>query len=185
MFYFPDLDSRTRAFMLEEIAHDLTHGTLHLSKRLSSTGNANYAQYLQHAARVGNEETLAAALRQPGHFQTMEPRGTGWAKVPYNAAAVLAEGEFNRFYIRALCRRAIEDDVEELIIFRSKPVSNPRPESLTKIGRAVDPHRLLTDLRTHPGADTALGLPQGPNSGLSVRLPATRPTNDVSLGLRE
>lgn len=30
---------------------------------------------------------------------------------------------------------------------------------------------MLDDLRTHVGVDTALGLPPGPNSGLSVRLP--------------
>ena len=29
---------------------------------------------------------------------------------------------------------------------------------------------LLDDLRAHPGTDTALGLPPGPNSGLSVCL---------------
>src|SRR6266851_5569734 len=35
----------------------------------------------------------------------------------------------------------------------------------------TDPKALLTDLRSNPGVDTALGLPPGPNSGLSARLP--------------
>lgn len=169
MFDFPDLDPRTRTLMLDEIAHDKKHGTLYISERLTSVGIADYVKHLEEAARTGDEVTLAARLRQPGQIKTMEPRGMGLAKVPHNAAEMLAEGEFNRFYIRALCRRAIEDGVDELIVFRSKAVGNPRPQSLAKIGSAMDPHRLLTDLRMHPGTNTALGLPPGPNSGLSVR----------------
>jgi hypothetical protein len=186
MFVFPDLDSRTRAFMVEEISHDRLHGTLYISKRLTPVGAANYGQHLEDAARMGDELTLAAQLRQPGQLRELEPRGMGLARVPHNAAEVLAEGEFNRFYIRALCRRAIEDGVDELIVFRSKPVENPRPHSLAKVGSAVGPHRLLTDLRTHPGTDTALGLPPGPGSGLSVCLPSSgtfargRPTSNGS-----
>jgi hypothetical protein len=32
---------------------------------------------------------------------------------------------------------------------------------------------LLDDLRTNVGVDTALGLPAGPNSGLSAMIPET------------
>jgi hypothetical protein len=88
-----------------------------------------------------------------------------------NAHEMLAEGEFNRFYIRAICLRAIEDGVPEVIVYRAKPVEHARAESEQKIGKGVAPEALLRDLRAHPGIDTALGLPQGPNSGLSVYLP--------------
>ncbi|MCL4265318.1 MAG: hypothetical protein KJ069_19035 [Anaerolineae bacterium] len=36
---------------------------------------------------------------------------------------------------------------------------------------AVDPAALLADLREHTGEDTELGIPGGPNSGISVHLP--------------
>jgi hypothetical protein len=88
-----------------------------------------------------------------------------------NAHEMLAEGEFNRFYIRALCLRAIEDGIPDVVVYRAKPVENPRSESQQKIDEHVSPEALLRDLRIHPGVDTALGLPPGPNSGLSVRLP--------------
>ena len=88
-----------------------------------------------------------------------------------NAHEMLAEGEFNRFYIRALCLRAIEDGMAQVIVYRAKAVQNARSESERKIGQGVPVEALLRDLRTHPGVDTALGLPPGPNSGLSVRLP--------------
>jgi hypothetical protein len=46
-----------------------------------------------------------------------------------------------------------------------------RAESEQKIGQRIAAEALLRDLRAHPGLDTALGLPPGPNSGLSVHLP--------------
>lgn len=88
-----------------------------------------------------------------------------------NAHEMLAEGEFNRFYIRAICLRAIEDGIPEVIVYRAKAVQNARSESARKIGQGHAAEELLRDLRTHQGVDTALGLPPGPNSGLSVHLP--------------
>ena len=87
-----------------------------------------------------------------------------------NASEVFAEGEFNRFYIRALCKRVISDNKGRLEIYRAKQVSNPRIESEMMIGRIIDPSKLLDDLRTNIGVDTVLGLPCGPNSGLSIRI---------------
>ena len=40
-----------------------------------------------------------------------------------------------------------------------------------RVGSAVPTLRLLDDLRANIGVDTALGIPAGPNSGLSVSLP--------------
>lgn len=82
---------------------------------------------------------------------------------------MLAEGEFNRYYIRALCLRAIEEG-KKLKVYRAKEVGNPRSESAVKIGQEVDSQLLLADLRKNIGIDTCFGLPAGPNSGLSVRL---------------
>ena len=88
-----------------------------------------------------------------------------------NAHEMLAEGEFNRFYIRALCARAIEDGLSGVIVFRAKAVQNARSASEQMLGQTMPAAALLSDLRNSPGVDTALGLPPGPNSGLSVRLP--------------
>ncbi len=83
----------------------------------------------------------------------------------------MAEGEFNRFYARGLCRRAIAEGIEALVVYRAKEVVNPRAESVALIGKSLPAKQLLEDLRAHIGTDTALGLPPGPNSGLSVKLP--------------
>jgi hypothetical protein len=84
---------------------------------------------------------------------------------------MLAEGEFNRFYVRGLCLRAIDEGIDRLVIYRAKAVEEPRPDSNRRIGRSVNPRTLLDDLRRNAGVDTALGIPPGPNSGLSVKLP--------------
>ena len=82
-----------------------------------------------------------------------------------------AEGEFNRFYIRALSLHSIESDVPDLLVYRAKHVESPRRESQMRIGSLLPAIALLNDLRLNTSVDTALGVPAGPNSGLSVKIP--------------
>lgn len=170
-----NLDEKTRQLMLAEIELDISHGNLYLSPRLSDTGRNSFAALLKKAAHSYDDTWLAQNLRQAGIMNSVEQRrtpsgGFTTAKVPVTAPDTLAEGEFNRFYIRGLCQRAINEGITELVIYRAKPVSSPRPESQAKIGAKVNAEALLNDLRQHQGVDTALGLPAGPNSGLSVQL---------------
>lgn len=58
----------------------------------------------------------------------------------------------------------------EIEVYRAKEVATPRSESIALIGRRLSVSALLGDLRVSVGVDTALGLPPGPNSGLSGRL---------------
>jgi hypothetical protein len=147
-----------------------------VSEHLNSQGQADYPDLIRAAARSGSDATLAAAILgrlNPYEKPRKLPSGK-LSKPPVmrsNAHEMLAEGEFNRFYIRALCLRAIEEGIPEVIVYRAKAVQNARSESERKIGQRVPAEPLLHDLRTHPGVDTALGLPPGPNSGLCVRLP--------------
>lgn len=171
-----NLDERVRQHMLTEIEGDLSSGALYLSPRLSLRGRQDYANLLKQAVVGFNDAWLANALRANGCLNFEEQRrkpkgGYTTARVPVTAPDTLAEGEFNRFYVRGLCLRALEDGVMELIIYRAKEVMTPRRESEAMIGARMDVRALLLDVRTHPGVDTALRLPPGPNSGLSVRLP--------------
>jgi len=94
--------------------------------------------------------------------------GTTEAKVPHNAAQQLAEGEINRYYLRCLAARAIAEGKASLRIYRGKAVSQPRPDSEQKIGTLVNAKALLEELRKGDFVDNALGLPSGPNSGLTA-----------------
>ena len=123
-----------------------------------------------------NDDSLAAELRRPGALngttQRSTPRGgMTTARVPYNAAEVLAESEFNRYYVRGLCRRATANSIPRLEVYRAKHVVEPRPESQAKIGLLVDPEVVLLDVRASIGVEAALGIPPGPGSGISIRIP--------------
>jgi hypothetical protein len=170
-----DLDETTRRYMMEEFEQDVQQGKLYVSARLSGIGRENYPALLKQALRSGNDSSLAESLRQPGVLNQTEERkkpkgGISIVKVPETAAETMAEGEFNRFYMRGLCRRVIDSGKNQLTIYRAKSVMTPRPESEAKIGQSVDAKQLLDDLRERIGIEPALGLPMGPNSGLSVRL---------------
>jgi hypothetical protein len=175
--YFENLDDRTRQLMLDEMEYDIANNQLHISPFLSGQGERDYANLLREALQSGNDETLAQSLREHRRILRTLPRrnpagGYSIAATAENAAEVLAESEFNRYYIRGLARRAIEDGIQELVVYRAKPVRNPRPESEARVETSLSPQELLEDLRSHPGDQRpTLGVPSGPNSGLSVRLP--------------
>jgi hypothetical protein len=173
---YRNLDERTRNLMLSEIDRDINANRLFLSDNLNPQGRIDYPDLLRNAARSGSDVTLAAAIknRLNTHEKPRQLKSGKLSKAPLmrsNAHEMLAEGEFNRFYIRALCLRAIEDGFAEVIVYRAKQVQHARSESEAKIGQRVAAQPLLEDLREHPGVDAALGLPPGPNSGLSIRLP--------------
>jgi len=172
-----DLDDRTRRLMVQEIDRDIKNGSLYLSARLSAVGQADYPALLREATRDHDDGWLEAELRKDGRLNATERRRTPDGKrtivdVPANAAETLAEGEFNRFYSRALCLRAREDSILQLTVYRAKSVDDPGREAETKVGQGVSPRALLKDLRANPRMDAALGLPTSENNaGLSVRLP--------------
>ena len=173
-FSFLDLDQYTRKAMVEELELDLKNGTLYLSERLSRYGKEAYTDLLRKAMLEGNDQSLAEDLRRlkcfnPTLLRKKQTGGFSEVKMPVNAPETLAEGEFNRFYIRAICRRSLVE-AAACEVYRAKEVSDHRIESVQKIGKQIDPSQLLEDLRTHPGVDTALGLPAGPNSGLSIKI---------------
>jgi len=174
------LDERTRRLMLDEIEHDVRQGTVYVSPRLSNTGQQNYLTLLKQAVAEHDDTWLAEQLNSHKRMRDTEQKkkpsgGYTVSRVPATAAETLAEGEFNRYYTRAVCRRALEDGLPAIIVYRAKGAEQPREESEGQVGTRLDPGRLLEDLRAHPGVETALGLPRGPNSGLSARLPAAAP----------
>src|SRR5713226_7932270 len=155
-----NLDDQTRRFMVEEIDMDIASGALYLSPWLTERGRQDWPQLLRDAAVSGTDATLAAQIPLQGRLaqtaQRKKPKG-GFTtySVPVTAPEVMSEGEFNRFYVRGLCRRAIKDGVKSLVVYRAKAVSKPRPESEAKIGMTIDPAVLLTDLREMTGLEPA------------------------------
>lgn len=172
---YENLDAETRRFMLEEIDMDVHAGTVYISRFLNPQGCERWPVILRQAAEEGNDESLANAIvsDQCLHqsYEKKKPKGgTTMSAVLYTAPQTMGEGEFNRYYARGLCRRAISEGIAALEVYRAKPVMEPRAESQQKIGQLVDPEAILTDLRNTQGVEPALGLPPGPNSGLTLRI---------------
>jgi len=164
---FLDLTAEVREHMAAEAEGDRVDDRLYLSKRFTPAGRAAYPALLLQAIASGSDDTLAMDLEAEGCMATRE---RGGRRVPHNAAQTLAESEFNRFYIRGLCRLVVERQLGEVEVYRAKRVQSPRWRSEALIGRRYDPEELLEQIRASIGVEGAFGLPPGPNSGISVRL---------------
>jgi hypothetical protein len=168
-----NLDEKTRSYMLKEIAL----GNHYISPRLTDAGKVQWATPIESAAMTFNDNWLANQLLA-GNFLKTEESYTRSGKVysrrinQPNAAEQLSEGEFNRFYLRGLALRAIEEGKDSLQVYRGKAVAHPREESEAKIGTKVSAQLVLETLRTNDFVtiDHALGVPGGSNSGLTARL---------------
>jgi hypothetical protein len=173
---YRNLDAKTRAFMAQEVELDISRGNLNLSKRFNDNGIRLFPFLLREAVSNCDDSWLAQELSAQDCFNGFEERrnrqgGFSMVKVPITASVTFAEGEFNRIYCRGLCLRAIEEGISEVIVYRGKNVEQPRPESQAMIGKRISAKELLDDLRNSQGVEPALGLPPGPNSGLTVYLP--------------
>lgn len=171
-----NLDERTRGLMIKEVDLDIANARLYMSPRLNTSGRSQYPTLLREAIKSYDDAWLAQQIRIKALLETVETRqtpsgGTTTVRVPMTAPDTLAEGEFNRFYCRGVCARAIEEGKATVRVYRAKQVGNPRPESQAKVNTMVDAKQLLNDLRTNQGVEPALGIPPGPNSGLSIQLP--------------
>ena len=172
--HYVNLDESTRARILEEVAL----GGHYISPRLTAQGQAAWPELMAQAARTHNDDWLAQQLLERGYLNEEESYTrngiTRSRRINQpNAAQQLGEGEFNRYYIRGLCIRAKQEGKNELIIYRGKQVAQPRPESEAKIGTSISVDALLPILRKNDFVtiEDAIGVPGGPNSGLTCRLP--------------
>jgi hypothetical protein len=168
---YKNLDTKTRQYMLKE--NDI--GGHYKSPRLKQESWDKWLSIFTEGLRQYTDDWIAEEINRHLLLKTHEERkkpqgGITVAKIPINAAQMLAEGEFNRFYLRGICSRALDESKKELRIYRGKEVTNPRPESEMKIGTLIDAKELLIDLRKSDFVDNALKLPAGPNSGLTAEI---------------
>lgn len=171
---YEDLDGEVRAFMRRELQDDIETGMLFINPRLNARGVNCWAELLGEAIMRHDDDWLAHELRARSLLKTSEPRrtpsgGMTRARIPASAATTLAEGDFNRYYVRGLCRQVMEAGGRDVEVYRGKQVATPRQESLLMIGKRLRAEQLLSALRHAPGHEPVLGVLLGPNSGLSVR----------------
>jgi|WetSurMetagenome_2_1015567.scaffolds.fasta_scaffold216248_1 hypothetical protein len=167
-FNFLNQTDEVRKLMMNELNSDIKSGSVYLSSRLNITGQERYIDFIRNAIQVGSEATLQISLESGNFFNPTYERQGKPVKMPSNAAQLLAQSEYNRYYIRGICLKAIDDNLESVEIYRARESSWVRPESEMKIGKKLNAKALLQDLRNTIGQEPNI-LPEI-NSGLSVRI---------------
>lgn len=156
--------------MLQELAHDVEEKKIFYDARLTESGRALYLRLLAEALEQGTPESLSEAILKSSLLNPTEIRDIGdgrtvQAKVSKIAHRNIGEAEFNRYYMRALCLKAIKQAIDEVEVYRARASTNPRPDDADR----KNARELLEHLRS-----TNISMPgsfPGPNSGRSVRIP--------------
>jgi len=174
MFDFMDLDEKTRRFMLTAIEEAEKANHIYFSPRFNDQGRQLWLALLKEAAREHNEHWLAYQLDENELMSGIEvakkPSGGYSIKhVPSTAAQIQAEGQFNRFYMLGLAKRARAEGISSLEIYRARERMEPRPESEALIGKQIPIDEVEAQLEELESGFNSRLLK--PNSGLSLRLP--------------
>ena len=111
-----NLDKKTRELMDEEYNIDKNSDRLYFSPRLSENAQHLYSELLGKALNNGNINSFIRDIIDKKVLRETERRinplgGILIADVPKVANETLADGEFNRYYIRAICRKAIQEEI--------------------------------------------------------------------------
>ena len=172
-FNFLNLDIETRRFMLEVIGLASQTENIYFSMRFNEAGKAQWVSLLRQAAEDHDEHWLAYQIEahrlMKGLEHAVKPLGGYTIKhVPHTAAETMAEGQFNRFYIIAISRLALERGKKTVIVYRAKERAEHRPESDMLIGAQESADSLIKELRVKQ--DSLNHRLLRPNSGLSVKL---------------
>ncbi|QIB05799.1 hypothetical protein GZ982_14095 [Pseudomonas fluorescens] len=163
-----DLNPEIRGLMIQEMDRDLAGQNLYLSPRLNAQGRNVWHLLLKEASANHSDDWLANEIVRQRLLNPHDLRQGKPIAMRHDAHQMLAEGEFNRFFMRGICLKAIEIGAPAVVGYRARASQNPRPESLAIIGKRFEPCEFLDRLRSAIGADTPFGYPGSANSGLSV-----------------
>jgi hypothetical protein len=170
-FQFLKLDARTRELMADEILQATKTDNLYYSARFTEAAKMQWPDLLLSAARNHDEHWLEQQLQaihamKPRETKSKPSGGLTQANVPDTAAETYADGQFNRFYVAAICHRAIDDNVGSVRVYRAKERAEPRQASRILEETHKDAGALLKEVR---GRETSLQCDLlKPNSGLTI-----------------
>lgn len=159
-YSFLELDETTRHFMLEELDIDVdTYGQSYVSKVLTDRGQLDYERLVRDAIVSHDEVWLTDRLNEEGRVELK----------PVDAAWRLSRTEFNRYYIRAICRRAASHGSTEVIPYRAYDTSVKRVDSAELENRPQAAPRILANLRGKVESGDPESNLGRVNSGMSAR----------------
>lgn len=170
---YENLDPNTRAHSLAELERDVADGTFIVPDRLRPGTGDQYRALLRDAIRYYDDlwlEERIAPLLVSFEMRHTPSGGETTARLPENAARLLAEADFNRYYMRGVCLRAIEEGRQVVEVYRARFSAEPRTTSSELEGKRLDARELLEELRAVTPATLPSATLARPGSGMSVRL---------------
>ena len=171
MYNFPNFDNDTRVIMISELVRDIENGLFYKPSSLRSGYIARYKELLRKCFEYGTVEGLERALVS-SLFKDKDKSGR---KTPSNIATLLAFSDFNRYYMRAILVRAIDEN-KSVCVYRAKRSLNERRESKIAIGQCYFDKivlvQMLKILRNYKMLFTLKNKPSFMliNSGLSLKI---------------
>ncbi len=124
----PNVDPRTRTYLLDEFQRDVNAGRLHVPSVLTTVGAADWPTLLQLTLMESGPDALAKHLRRHGHVRDSAQ------------ASEVARGVWRRMLARAICRAAIDDGSTEVHLPPGSSTSrNGEPRQLLEHLRALVP----------------------------------------------
>jgi hypothetical protein len=169
---YENLDPTTRRFALAELDDDIARGAFNVSDRLQPSATADYLHLLRDAIRYYDDRWLeerAGPLLVDFEVRRTPSGGTTTAHLPEGAARMLAEHDFNRYYMRGVSARSLAEDRRVVEVYRARLSIEPRAESAELEGKRLPADQVLGELRATAPINPPPQLGRV-NSGLSVRL---------------
>ncbi len=175
---YVNLNETTRRFMLLEFET----GNHFLSPRLAEVAKPRWPDTLRDALQyhtdVWLERELIRRTMMLGTETLKSPMGGKTMTRAINkeqAAKTLAEGEFNRYYMRGVCLAAKARGFSQVIVCAGKIIPHASIDLRKAIGVPMSVDALLENLRinNYTKNDAILGAPMGSglSAFLSVRMP--------------
>jgi len=173
MFFFEELDETTRGLMLAEFEADLAAGKLTVNDGLTETGRSKYPDLLRQAIAEGDSDKFGESLRHREYWksdaQHIWKEGEGPNPLAHGRVEVYAESQFNLYYMRALCRKLLSENVTHAVVYQAKSVENAGVFGNVAPGDLVPCTIVLEELRSPPSLPAVVGIPIDAASGISLR----------------
>lgn len=162
------LDTTTRMYMKEEILSDRMHKLVYLDHWLNIKGRKEFAALLTQAAQQYDDSWLAEKLAQEDRLHSRSWSQKGQIFLTKEISIQMAETAFNRYYIRALCYRALLENQEVVFPYKAKQHIDPLIEQQLQI-KPYPSKQMLKEMREYVPGTSIVGIPGGPGSGISIQ----------------
>ena len=169
--HFEELDELTRQYMLLEFEDEESNNP-YRSRKLSSSGLAEFPGLMRRAIKSGNEQTLTDSLLVSSYWNLIDRRGH---KINLQESATsLGLTEFNTWYVHGLTKKLMDEGVTHCQVYRAAmPKWEESAECAIHNGKKFSVIDIYRGHRARywptPGNRSTLSIPIGPNCHHSIK----------------